>query len=563
MRRTKLISFGLVLLLAGVVLGMQIEAAVSGDATFQSFKKLERAFQLISENYVDNINAAELTEHAVEGMVGGLDPHSTYLSPEEMQAVEEDFDASFEGVGISYELIEGPAEQDTIGVTNVIAGGPSDETGLLSGDRIIEVDGQRAIGFSHRDVQRTLKGPRGTEVDITVRRPGHEELLHFTITRDKIPLHTVDASYMIDAGAGYIKINRFARTTHKEFTEALKKLKGQGMERLVLDLRGNSGGFMDMAVKVADEFLEKGKLIVSARSRHADFNQANYATKRGLFEEQPVIVLVDARSASASEIVAGALQDHDRALIVGQRTFGKGLVQKQYELRDGSALRITISRFYTPSGRLIQTPYEQGRLEAYYQIKRERHARDLARGNEDALLQVPDSLKYQTSAGRTVIGGGGILPDYLVAPDSTGSFARAVMNRGIADAFARTWLDRAGKEFRDRWEDRRDAFAREFTVDEAMFESFLEEAGQRGIRVSAAPDTAAVEGGGEQRFFTQSEVQEERDYLEVLIKSRIATRLHGRAAMYPIYHQVDQTLNEALRLWEDAQGLAAGRMSLR
>ena len=376
MRSKKIITWGGVLLAVGLLLGMQIGTAISGDDNYESLRKLEKAFTVITDRYVEDVDSSELTESAIQGMLRDLDPHSVYIDAEQMRKVNEDFNASFDGIGIQYEFIEGPEGLDTVTVLNPLPGGPSDEAGLLSGDRIVAVDDSSAVGFSQQDVARTLKGPRGTKVDVTVKRPGYAELLEFTITRDEIPLWTIDASYMIDARTGYIRLDRFARTTYGEFMEAMRELKGQGMERLVLDLRDNAGGFMDMAIRISDEFLDEDEVIVSARSRHTEYNQESRATDGGSFEGGGVIVLVNEHSASASEIVAGALQDHDRALVVGRRTFGKGLVQKQFALRDGSVLRMTISRFYTPSGRLIQTPYEDGSREGYYETKRERFKED-------------------------------------------------------------------------------------------------------------------------------------------------------------------------------------------
>ncbi len=552
MRRTTLVSFFVAVLLAGLVLGMQIEATLSDDAAFRSLRTLRAAFRTIAAEYVERVDLAELAEDGIEGMMTELDPHTAYLSAEAMRAIAEDFNASYEGIGIAYELIDGPNGQDTLAVRHVIAGGPSEEAGLRSGDRILAVNGQSAVGFTHEEVRSTLKGPRGSEVRVTVRRPGRQGRLHFTITRGRIPLETVEAAYMIDARTGYLQINRFARTTYDEFTAALRRLEEQGMRRLVLDLRGNSGGLMDVAVQVADAFLPTGKTIVSARSHHRSVSRTEYTTGGGRFEEQPVIVLVDAATASAAEIVAGALQDHDRALIVGQRTFGKGLVQQQYRLADGSALRVTVARFYTPSGRLIQTPYRNGREEAYYRAKQRRHARDVGHTRDEIVAATPDSLTYRTDAGRLVVGGGGILPDVLVPPDSLAPFVQALLRRGVADAFARSWLARQGSAFRTRWEARPSAFRRTFAVDEVMLEALFDEAAQHGLYVGGRPAAARPEA----RVFRRGAGLRARRALEVLLKGRIASRLYGREAATPIFHTMDRTLEEALHHWSRAERLA-------
>jgi len=552
MRQRKVITVGSTLLLAGVLLGLQIGSLHTSDDTTEALEKLKNAFLIINERYVEEVDSAELAESALHGMLDQLDPHSVYIDTERMRSVEEDFSGGFEGIGISYEFVEGVDDQDTLTVLSVIPGGPSEEAGLMSGDRIIAVDGQRAVGFESEDVQRTLKGPRGTKVDVTVLRHGYGDPIVYTITRDRIPLFSVDAAHMVDAKTGYIKVNRFARTTYREFMEAMQRLKDEGMERLVLDLRGNAGGYMTMAVQMSDEFLDDDALIVSQRGRGDDTNREFFGHPRGVFESGPVIVLVDRYSASASEIVAGALQDHDRALIVGRQTFGKGLVQQQYELPDGSAMRLTISHFYTPSGRLIQTPYHSGDREDYYRIKDEMHDEAATLGLQKIIERVPDSLKYRTDAGRTVIGGGGILPDFIVEVDTASAFIQAVYRRNLDNIFVRSWLDREGEALHDAWADRREAFIRSFEVSDEVVDAFLAFAGEQGLRFvdEKAPreDDAHV--------FTHAEVQEDRDFLEVRLKARLAVRLFDAQAWYPIMHGVDRTFNTAMGLWADAEGLS-------
>ncbi|MGA7305334.1 MAG: S41 family peptidase, partial [Rhodothermales bacterium] len=330
----KTITLLAVVLVAGTLLGMKIQSVVSADNTYEQLQKLEEAFSVITKKYVENVDSSKLARDAIQGMVDGLDPHSVYIDADRMEDVRENFAGSFEGIGISYEWTDGADGRDTVTVIVPLSGGPSEEVGILPGDRIIKVDGRDAIGYTRDDVDKNLKGRKGSQVVVTIRRPHYPKLLDFTITRDKIPIYTVDASFMLDSKTGYIKLNRFARTTHQEVLDALVDLKSKGMERLVFDLRGNAGGYMEMAIKVADEFLSAGKTVVATRSRHTEFTAEYASTARGVFEQSPVIMLVDENSASASEIVAGALQDHDRALIVGRRTFGKGLVQRQYPLSD-------------------------------------------------------------------------------------------------------------------------------------------------------------------------------------------------------------------------------------
>ena len=538
------ISAAVLAVVAGILLGMQLDSVLK-DETKEALKKLEHAFLIINERYVEEVDSADLAEHALEGMLEELDPHSIYIDAESMRRVEEDFNGAFEGIGISYEFVAGDDGDDTLTVLSVIPGGPSESVGLLPADRIVEVDGQRAIGFESLDVQRTLKGPRGTKVDILVVRPGYDAPISFTITRDRIPLNSVDVAYMPDEVTGYIKVSRFARTTYSEFMAAVRELKEAGMERLVLDLRGNSGGYMDIAVQMADEFLSENELIVSQKGRTRGTNRAFHGTKGGALEREPVMVLVDAASASASEIVAGALQDHDRGLIVGQQTFGKGLVQQQYALPDGSVLRLTISHFYTPSGRLIQTPYTDGNREDYFLSKYKQQQEVALLSLEEIIERVPDSLRYQTDGGRTVIGGGGILPDFIVPIDTASLLLREVFRRNLTNTFARSWYDREGMALRQQWGERKADFVGSFQVTGPVFEQFLDFARQSGITFGDDPDS-----------FSAEDIAADRAFLEARIKARLAVRLYGLDAFFPIIHSEDRTFKESMTLWESAIALA-------
>jgi carboxyl-terminal processing protease len=484
-------------------------------------------------------------------MVGSLDPFSVYISRERMQQVEETFRGSFEGIGVTYEHIDGPDGQDTIGVVTVVPGGPSAKAGLRAGDRIVQVDGASAVGWTHQKIRDRLKGPEGSTVSVTLRRPRRSESLTTTITRGNVPLETVQAQYMMSDRTGYVRLGRFARTTAQELSEALRQLDEQGMERLVLDLRGNAGGLMSMAEKVADEFLVDDQLIVTARSRHEDYGGARYASGEGQFEDRPLIVLVDGRSASASEIVAGALQDHDRALLVGRRTFGKGLVQRQFDLGDGSGLRLTVARFYTPSGRLLQRP--------------DTTAADTLLTTVDT-SSVPDSLRHRTDAGRLVIGGGGIVPDRIVPPDEGHPYRRAVQRTGILRDFARRWIDVHGDSLRRRWDGRPDAFAARYTLPSTVYPAFVGYAAERGVRVSSSPVSAsatvsagaperpptALGGEGDQEPFSQTDVQAARPTIETVIKSYVGQRLFGSSMRIRVQNTTNPIVSEALRSWDTA-----------
>lgn len=524
------------LILLGTVLGMQIEQVITGDDALASLQKLEDAFFTINRHYVDDVDAGDEVEHAIQGMLEHLDPHSSYISASEIQEVRESYQGSFGGIGIWYEVPD-----DTARVISTISEGPSEKVGLLPGDRIVAVDGAPVLGDDSDGITKRLKGEIGTKVEVTVVRPGVREPLDFTITRDRIPLYTVDTAYMLDDQTGFIKVSRFAATTYDEFVEAVGTLRGEGMQRLVLDLRDNPGGVMEAAVQMVDELLSGGHTIVYTQGR-ADVDQTYRSTARGTFEAEPVIVLVNPYSASASEIMAGALQDHDRALIVGQRTFGKGLVQQQFPLADGSVLQMTVSRYYTPSGRLIQTPYTDGNLENYYKQKfasLEESVYDVSH----YLDTIPDSLKYETTHGRTVFGGGGIMPDFVVAPDTVSAFGAYAGRREIFD-FAHTYFSGHEAALRDQWTDRADAYVSSYAVDDAMWNDFV-----------AYLDEHVEADDADAAHFAPAGLAENRPMLETLLKAYVGRQLYSAKAWYPIYNQIDPVLNAALRQWDQAAEL--------
>lgn len=534
-----------------VVTGVTWNSQLTDRSTATALQRMEDVFLLINRRYVEKTDPDEIAQYAIDGMLENLDPHSVFFDAERLKGENEAFDAEFEGIGISFELLPGNDGADTLSVLNVIPGGPSDDVGLLTGDRIMVVDGRSTIGFDEDDVRRHLKGPRGTEVTITVDRPGVDTPLEFEITRDKIPLHTLDAAYMMEDNTGYIRLNRFARTTYSEFMASLRTLSSQGMERLVLDLRGNRGGYMQMAVRIAGEFLKEGQLVVSQSGYTEDSKEAFYASGNGLWEEGPVMVLVDGASASASEIVAGALQDHDRGLVVGQRTFGKGLVQKQYMLRDGSALRLTVARYFTPSGRLIQTEYEDGDRTDYYASKAALKKSDGTHTATELLKDVPDSLRYQTAGGRTVIAGGGIIPDFIVAADSLSPLMRTVLGRSLENQFIRAWVDMYGASLRETWGESPDRFISNFQVDDTMMDAFRSFAAERNVQIGSNLDV-----DDPQAIFSDTELQEDHVLLAALLKGRLATRLYDRSAWYPVWRHADHLILASQQLWAPADELA-------
>lgn len=399
--------------------------------------KLNDLLRIVDDMYVDTVNTANLIEEAMPQILGELDPHSSYIPAKDLEAVNSDLRGSFSGIGIQFTI-----QEDTIHINNVIKGGPSEKVGLMAGDRIIEVNDSIFVGkiVTNNEAMKRLKGPKGSEVKLGIYRPGEKETLHFTIIRGDIPVKSVDAAYMINDKFGYMQINKFGETTYPEMLIALAKLHQEQCQGIIIDLRGNTGGYMGAAIQMVNEFLPKGQLIVYTEGRKS--TRENYSSNgTGSSQELPIVVLVDETSASASEIFAGAIQDNDRGLIIGRRTFGKGLVQQPIDFRDGSAIRLTIARYYTPSGRCIQKPYNKGKDENYEMdiLTRYEHGEFFSK---DSIKQ-DESHIYYTSIGRPVYGGGGIMPDIFVPQDTTGvtSYFTMAVNRGLTRQFCFQYTD--------------------------------------------------------------------------------------------------------------------------
>lgn len=526
-------------------------SGVKVDDISESVKNFEEAYLYLSNNFPDE-DMTRRTELAIERMFKNLDPHSVYIEPEVSDAIEEEFAGKFQGIGVQFNII-----QDTITVITAISGGPSDQLGIRSGDRIVEIDDSSAIGFNNEDVRNSLRGPKGSEVEVTIKRPNTSQLFNFSITRDDIPLHTIDTSYLLDDHTGYIKINRFAATTHEEFMTAMKELENDGMDRMVLDLRSNPGGYLGQAIAISEEFFPQGTNIVSTKSRHTRFTSAYKSRRDGYFKEKPVIVLVNEGSASASEIVSGAIQDHDRGLIVGQRTFGKGLVQQQYDLADSSKIRVTISKYYTPSGRLIQKPYsERGGEEYAYEIyQRESDAQGDA---SEFISHVPDSLKYNTEAGRTVYGGGGIVPDHIVQSDTSQSAAvvNYIRQMQIDFNFVRDYLDEEGTKVRDRWEDDYEKFRSEFTLDQESIDEVLARLKENNTVISDSDTLSEPDFKSDTLYVPQGHFEEVEWMIQGAVKARLASQIWGMKRYYPIINdEFDNVLDQAMSMWDEVEQL--------
>ncbi len=443
--------------------------AIAQRSMPQAMQKLLNAEYAISSLYVDSVNEDKLIEDAIKGMLENLDPHSSYTDAKETKELEEPLQGEFSGVGIQFNM-----NKDTLYVIQTVPGGPSERVGVLAGDRIIYVNDTTIAGvkMKNSDIQKRLRGKKGTQVTIKVQRPGVKDLITFRITRDNIPLHSIDAQYMLDDHTGYLRISRFGAKTHEEMIDALKQLKKQGMTQLVMDLSDNGGGYLNAAIDMCNEFLDRGQLMVYTEGQNSPRNEA-HANGWGEYKDLPLVVMVNQYSASAAEIFAGAMQDWDRAVIVGRRTFGKGLVQRPFKFEDGSMMRLTVARYYTPSGRCIQKPYDRGNKKAY-----EKELLDRANEGEYYSLdsiQFNDSLRYTTRLnGRTIYGGGGVMPDVYVPIDTTeySTYYRDMTAKGIINQFAIQYVDKHRKSIAKQYKTVKD-FDRGFTVSDEMMRDFI------------------------------------------------------------------------------------------
>ncbi|MDX9891380.1 MAG: S41 family peptidase [Bacteroidales bacterium] len=512
--------FSLFLVLFGVsyIIDHKIEKMVT-----QRSSKLEEVLYYIQKNYVDTVNSEQLMERAISSMLETLDPHSTYSTAEQNKVQQENLDGAFEGVGIQFNIMN-----DTVMVINATSGGPSEKAGIRAGDRIVTVDKEKvaAVGITNDKVFKKLRGKKGTQVELGIVRPGITSTLQYKITRDVIETFSIDISYMIDKQTGYIKINQFGGTTFQEFTKALHTLKRSGMQSLIVDLQGNAGGYLDAAINICDHFLKKGEMILYTEGLNKKTEKV-YATSKGDFENGSLIILIDEFSASASEIVAGAVQDNDRGTVIGRRSFGKGLVQQMIPLSDGSSLRLTVARYHTPSGRCIQREYSEG-VEAYYEafVKRFQEGEI----NKIDSSQFNSKLKYQTKKGRTVYGGGGIFPDIYVPleQNKVSESYKNLINSSLIVEFCFNYSNENKLKIKTQYQDA-NRFVEQFEITDIIINQYF-------------------------TFFKKRSSQPisnlnhmEKKQLKSWLKALIGRNIFQENGFYPILNQDDPVVQKALQ----------------
>ena len=525
----------------GLIIGFQGKDLISADNIYEQINKFKDVLVLADKYYVDPVNLSKLTQGAIDGMLDQLDPHSVYFPPKAFAQASEEMRGNYQGVGLMIRALN-----DTIIVSEPMGGGPAAMLGILSNDRIVGINDSSAVGLTADQASQRLRGPKGTQVKVTIMRPGERELLVYDITRNKISINSVDVAMMVNDDVGYIHLNKFSENTDREMNDALQKLHTQGMKELILDLRYNPGGILEEAVRVADLFLDGGtkdkpKTIVYTKARATELQEKYVATSGSKYEKLPLIILINAGSASASEIVSGAIQDWDRGLIVGETSFGKGLVQRQWPFSDGSALRLTIARYYTPSGRLIQRSYE-GKDRAEYE--REAFQRTQQEGNnlehERDIQTKADSSRpvFHTNSGRLVYGGGGITPDYFVKPTSLTQTMQNLGRRDMFYQFVTSYLGGEGRGLRSAYDNNLKGFLRNFDVSDKMLEEFQAFVKSKDVKID------------------EKDFQKDIDVVKAMLKAQIARAFWGNDGWYPVTLTVDAQFEKALQLLPEAVKIA-------
>ena len=526
----KIIPYIMLALIVGIYLGIKINNYFNYSGYNQEIEKISEVLNYTSAYYVDSVNSKTLTEDAIKGMFSSLDPHTVYIPREEQLIDEETFRGNFDGIGVEFQIVN-----DTITVVSPISGGPSEAVGIISGDRILKIDGKNSVGWKNQDVIKKLRGTKGAAVELTIFRPSSKSTTSYKVIRDKINLYSVDASLMIDNVTGYISLTRFSETTTDEMINALRELSANGLKRLVLDLRNNPGGYESQAANVADLFLDDNKLIVSNKGRIKKFDEDFLAEKTYPYEKLPLIILVNRGTASASEIVSGAVQDWDRGLIVGETTFGKGLVQRPIELPDGSAVRLTIARYYTPSGRPIQRDYKD--KTKYYKDAMVRVESD---GDNLDHKTEKDSVKtkYKTKKGRTVYGGGGITPDYIIESGKISDYSFELRRNNVYYQFVRSYLDNNGNSIRDKYQNNLKMFLQDFQFTDEQLQGFIRYAETLKVKYNAKGFTA------------------DKELIRANLKAFVARDIFKNKGWYATLLNSDLQFKKAVSLFGEAEKLS-------
>jgi len=526
MNKRNLLLVGIVFLsiLTGIILGNLLSRRATGSGLFSQQKnnKITDLLSRIDAEYVDTVDVSKMTEELMTDVASKLDPHSVYIPASDLADVNSELEGSFSGIGVQFNI-----QNDTVMIISVISGGPSEKVGLLAGDRIIQVNDSSFVGkkITNERVMKKLRGKAGTKVKLGIRRHATKEILHYSITRGEIPVNSVDIAYMIEPGVGFIKVNKFAETTYSEFLDGIAKLKNQGATKYIIDLRENPGGLMEQAINMVNEFLPAGRMIVYSQGKAYPRSDAR-SNGKGSCIDQPIVVLIDEFSASASEIFSGAIQDNDRGMIIGRRSFGKGLVQQQFPLKDGSAIRLTVARYYTPSGRSIQKPYVRGKSEDYEMdiINRYKHGEFDSKDS----IHVATKLKFKTVGGRTVYGGGGIMPDIFVPRDTSDftTYLNKVINYGYLYQYAFQYTDRNRDKLKTlkSWQQ-----MEKYLESQNLLSDFVHFASIKGVAANT------------------TQINISKKFLVNQLEAYICRNSLGDTGFYPVLYKDDITVKRALQ----------------